>query len=100
MAVDERARKKLHDALERAIGDEEAATLMGQLPWVSGRELVTRDVLKQELALTKQEFRGELESTEERLRGEIHRVARTQLLAYTTVVAVLNGITFTALQLG
>ena len=72
---------------------------MGHLPREVGSELVTKTFLREELAATKSELRLELRAVEEKLRGEIHKVARTQLLAYTTIVAVLNGITFTALKL-
>jgi len=66
MTVDERARKQLHDALERAIGQKEAATLMAQLPWVSGPELATKNDLRSlELAL-KDDLRRELELKEAR----------------------------------
>jgi len=33
------------------------------------------------------------------LRAELHSGLRTQLLAFTTIMALLNGVTFTALQL-
>lgn len=52
MAVDERSRKLLHDALERALGAREAATLMGFLPPVGWADVATRrdlDVLRSDL---------------------------------------------------
>lgn len=47
MAVDERRRKALYDALERQIGPEEATTLMELLPPVGWADVATKEDLRQ-----------------------------------------------------
>ena len=43
--------------------------------------------------------KADLEALENRLLTEIHRTARTLTLSLATIMAVLNGIVFTALKL-
>ena len=88
MAVDERARQQLYRKLEQVLGAREATTLMERLPAEGYGELATRQDLAQGLEAAKQE-----------LRAEIHKVARQQTIVYTTIMAVLNGVVFTALSL-
>ena len=44
--------------------------------------------------------KDDLEALENRLLTEIPRTARNLIMSLTTIVAVLNGIVFTALELG
>jgi len=88
MAVDERARHELYRRLREVLGDREAATLMERLPAEGYADLAT----KQDVATT-------VEAAKQELRAEIHRVARQQTVVYTTIMAVLNGVVFTALSL-
>lgn len=46
MAVDERRRRALYDALEQRIGSEEATTLMELLPPVGWADVATREDLR------------------------------------------------------
>jgi hypothetical protein len=85
MAVDERSRHQLYRKLEQVLGAEEAGTLTAHLPPGGVSELAT----KRDLRELKQE-----------LLAEIHRTARNLTLSLTTIMAVLNGIVFTALKLG
>jgi len=84
MAIDERSRKQMHDALERVLGPREAATLMEHLPPVGWADVATK---------------RDLDAMRHELRAELHSGLRTQLLAFTTIMALLNGVTFTAFQL-
>jgi hypothetical protein len=85
MAVDERSRHRLYQRLLEVLGAEEATTLMEHLPSGGAGRVATKD---------------DLEALEHRLLAEIHRTTRNLTLSLTTIVAVLNGIVFTALKLG
>lgn len=84
MSVDERSRHQLFQRLQEVLGAEEAATLMEHLPPGGAGRVATRD---------------DLDSLKNELLAEIHRSARTLTLSLTTIMAVLNGIVFTALKL-
>ncbi len=95
MAVDERARLEMYRRLEEVLGTETADALMAHLPPVGWGDVATkRDV---------EDVRRDLDVVEQRLRAEMHRLARSQLLAFTTivtlVVTLLNGATIALLKL-
>lgn len=74
MAVDERRRKALYDALEERIGREEATTLMELLPPVGWADVATKEDLRQlELRINARMdgLRGELTGEMAGLRGEL-----------------------------
>lgn len=87
MSVSERQRHQLYTRAVEVLGHEEAEILMAHLP-LGGTATVA----------TKQDLKSELRAVEERLRTEIHRVARTQLLMFVSIVALLNGGLFAALR--
>lgn len=89
MALDERSRHRLYRRLQEVLGEQEATTLMEHLPPGGARRVATKEDLDQGLHALKHE-----------LLAEIHRTARNLTLSLTTIVAVLNGIVFTALTLG
>jgi len=84
MPVDERSRLQLFQKLEEVLGPEEATTLMAHLPLGGAVRVATKE---------------DLQALENRLLTEIHRTARNLTLSLTTIMAVLNGIVFTALKL-
>lgn len=84
MNVDERARHQLHQRLREVLGADEAGILMASLPPGGYTEFAT----KSDLLALKHE-----------LLAEIHRAIRNQTLTFVTIMAVLNGIVFTALKL-
>jgi len=84
MTVDERARHEMYRRLEEALGTEVADTLMSHLPPLGWGEVPTK---------------RDLDNLEHRLEAKIHRVARFQLVAFTTIVAFLNGTLVVALKL-
>jgi len=83
MEVYERSRHELHQRLQEALGPEAASTLMAHLPPGGYTEFAT----KSDLLALKHE-----------LLAEIHRAIRNQTLTFVTIVAVLNGVVFTALS--
>lgn len=60
--------------------------------WMSVRRVATKDDLEV--------LRLEMRASHNELLAEIQRTARSMMLSFTTIVAVLNGIVFTALKLG
>ena len=79
----ERSRHQLHQRLREVLGPEEAGTLMAHLPPGGYTELATKSDL---LALKHEVL------------ADFHRAIRNQTLTFVTIVAVLNGVVFTALS--
>jgi hypothetical protein len=96
MSVDERSRHQLYQRLQEVLGAEEAGTLMEHLPPGGVGQLATRE----DLNITREELERKIDAMRHELLTEIHRTARHLTLSLTTIVAVLNGIVFTALKLG
>jgi hypothetical protein len=102
MSVYERSRHQLHQRLEEVLGAEEAGTLMAHLPAGGVGQLATKDDLrsvKEELELRMDAIRHELRGEIQQVRADIQRNARTLTLSLVTIMAVMNGIVFTALRL-
>ena len=107
MAVDERRRKALYDALEDRIGREEATTLMELLPPVGWADVATKQDLRHlEVRLDAKMDRVQGEIAQ--LRGEITG-GRGEIMSHTlrTVLAVnipsiigAVGLAFAAARLG
>lgn len=111
MDVYERSRHHLHQRLQEALGPEAAGTLMAHLPPAGYAELATKSDLRQleerlELRIGGTEERLELrmDAMRHELRGEIQEVqahidktARSLTLSLVTIMAIMNGIVFTAL---
>jgi hypothetical protein len=103
MSVDERSRHRLYERLQEVLGSEEATTLMEHLPAGGAGQLATKDDLsgvREDLRATRAELEHKLDVVRHELLTEIHRTARNLTLSLTTIMAVLNGIVFTALKLG
>jgi hypothetical protein len=115
MAVDERRRKVLYDALERQIGAEAADTMMELLPPVGWADVATKDDLRQlELRLNarmdalRAELRGEMAELRGQLRGEMTRLQgelkshtlRTILFVNIPSIIGAVALAFTATRLG
>jgi hypothetical protein len=103
MTVDEQSRHRLYRRLQEVLGQDEATTLMEHLPTGGVGELATKDdlrLVKDDLSAVRDELRHEIQAVRHELLTEIHRTARYLTLSLTTIMAVLNGITFTALKLG
>lgn len=69
MALDAAHRASIFEKLRPILGDEDANRLMSEFPSVEAHELVTKDFLRAELALTRGELREELVLTKGELRA-------------------------------
>ncbi len=67
MALDAAHRASIYEKLRPVLGDEDANVLMSEFPSVEAQELVTKDFLRAELALTRGELRAEIGGLESRL---------------------------------
>jgi hypothetical protein len=111
MAVDERRRKALYDALERRIGPEEATTLMELLPPVGWADVATKEDLRQlelrmnaKMDAARAELRGEMAELRGEmvgLRGELKsHTLRTILFVNIPSIIGAVALAFTATRLG
>jgi len=71
MALDARHRSSLFLKLVPLVGEEDANALMSEFPASEADELVTKDFLRAELALTRGELHAELALTKGELRSEL-----------------------------
>lgn len=71
MALDARHRSSIFGKLVPLLGEEDANVLMSEFPSVEANELVTKDFLRGELAITRGELRSELADLREELRNEM-----------------------------
>lgn len=78
MALDAAHRASIYEKLRPVLGDDDANALMSQFPSVEAHELVTKDFLRAELALTRGELRHEMAELRTELRGEMAEL-RTEL---------------------
>jgi hypothetical protein len=96
MAVDERRRKALYDALGRRIGPEEATTLMELLPPVGWADVAT----KRDLDVLAKELRSEMRAMEGRLAERIADQSRSLFRAFivtnATIILTVATIAFAA----
>jgi len=92
MAVDERARHALHQAAIRALGQDEAVTLMEYLPPVGWADVATKSDLEYHRVATK----SDVERLSDRLSAAIDR-AETRTLRWTIGTLLTGmGIAFAA----
>ena len=84
MAVDERKRKALYDALERQIGAEAADTMMELLPPVGWADVATKEDLRR---------------LEDSIRGKMERGFRRMIEWNVGVVLTAMGLAFAAARL-
>ncbi len=78
MTIDEPRRHRLHVAAQRALGDEEGATLMEHLPPQPFDQLATHDdverstvLVRAEMSAVASELRGQMANLSSGLRGEM-----------------------------
>jgi len=102
MSMYERSRHELHEQLREVLGPKAAGTLMAHLPPAAYSELATKSDLRQleerlevKMDAMRQELRGEIQQVS----AHVDKTARTLTLSFVTIMAVLNGIVFTALSL-
>ena len=92
MDVDERARHQLRQRLTEVLGPDEAGTLMASLPPSGYAELAT----KTDLRRVKEELELKIDVTKQELRAEMQGLGRSLTLSLVTMLAIINGIFFTA----
>lgn len=97
MALDAAHRASIFEKLRPILGDEDANVLMSEFPSVEAHELVTKDFLRAEMALTRGGLRAELAQLREEmaltkgeLRGELAEV-RSEMGALETRLTVRLG---------
>ena len=86
MALDARTRSSIYQKLVPILGDDDANALMSEFPSYDGDELVTKQFLRAELALTKGELRAELAE----VRGGLAEV-RTEMAALENRLTIRLG---------
>ena len=114
MAVDEGARKRLHDALERELGAEEAATMMTLVPPVGWGDVATARDIEGLRAATARDVEAlgaanardheairaaharDLEALRHELRAEMERLARLVIMWTSSMVVATAGLSFAA----
>ena len=92
MAIDERARLRLHRRLEEILGAHEAETLMQHLPRAGWEDLVTKDHLDLRLEAIKHELIATF-------RQEFVHQTRTMIFAVVGAVASVGGLVVVASRL-
>jgi hypothetical protein len=91
MALDERERSELAGYLEGRLDPSGIELLMKALKAPEWGELAAKEDL-QSLATREElhELDHKVDLVEQRLKAEMHRVARTQLLGFVSIVAIFN----------
>ena len=103
MAVDEQRRKRLHDALERAHGAEEAATMMELVPPVGWADVATKRDLDQLEARLDARFEArllrEMNEQTRTFSERIDRLFRSFVVANLGTVLTVAALAFGAARL-
>lgn len=103
MAIDERRRLELADAVKRTLGDEAGLTLMEMLPPVGWADVATKQDLdalrvatKQDLAREVGALRSEMnqrfEALEHKLTGAFHKEMTAQTWRLVTAATAMFGL--------
>ena len=96
VAITEGMRYQLHQGLERALGPENAATMMSYLPPVGWADVAT----KRDLDSLSERLEAKIESFANLLRAEFHAGLRSNLLGMIAANAATAGLIVAALKLG
>jgi hypothetical protein len=94
MAVDERARHRLHQKLEEVLGSHEAAVLMAHLPPV-GADVATRH----DLDHLRETLETKIDAAKHEVRADMIRQTHTMVLAQAGTVLAVAGLAFAAARL-
>jgi hypothetical protein len=103
MAIDERARHRLHRKLEEILGSEEAGTLMSHLPPLGWGDLATKadvDRLAADVQGLDHRMKADLQSLEYRLTGAMERMARRLVMWTSSMVLAAAALAFAAGKFG
>ena len=88
MAIDERRRLELADAVKRTLGDEAGLTLMEMLPPVGWADVAT----KQDLDALRGEMNQRFEALEHKLMGGFHKEMTAQTWRLITAATAMFGL--------
>jgi hypothetical protein len=92
VALSEKHRSSIYRSLVPVLGEEEAEALMHEFPGTERDELVTRSMLRAELADLRLELRTEISELRAEMRGGFQR--QTAWLATVTIAAVAAAAAF------
>ena len=95
MVLDARHRSSIYQKLVPLLGDDDANALMSEFPSYDGEELVTKEFLRAELALTK----GELRASIAALRVDMGALENRLTLRLGAAIAASTSINLAALTL-
>jgi hypothetical protein len=103
MAIDERARHRLHSRLEEVLGPEEAAVLMRHLPPVGWADVATKHDLDHLREMLTMHLETKIDSTKHELlatfRAELVRQTHAMVLALAGTILAVAGLAFAAARL-
>ncbi len=88
MAIDERRRLELADAVKRTLGDEAGPTLMEMLPPVGWADVAT----KQDLDALRGEMNDRFELFEHKIMGALHKEMTAQTWRLVTGTTAMFGL--------
>ena len=86
MAVDERARHRLHTRLEEVLGPKEAEALMAYLPPVGWAEVATKRDLDP--------LAEKIDSKADQIRAEMERLGRRLVMWMSSMIVAAVGLAF------
>lgn len=95
MVLDARHRSSIYQKLVPLLGDDDANALMSEFPSYDGDELVTKQFLRAELALTRGELRSELAE----LRSDMSALETRLTVRLGAAIAASTSILLTAFAL-
>ncbi|HEX5587204.1 MAG TPA: hypothetical protein VFZ17_07855 [Acidimicrobiia bacterium] len=92
MAIDERRRLELADAVKRTLGDEAGLTLMEMLPPVGWADVATKQDLTREVDALRGEMNQRFETLEHKLTGAFHKEMTAQTWRLVTAATAMFGL--------
>lgn len=95
MAMLEKHRSSIYRSLVPILGEEETQAMLSEFPASDGDEPVTRDHLRAELALTREQLRGEvgeLRTEMAELRVEMHALANRSTVWLSGTIFAAAGL--------
>jgi hypothetical protein len=95
MAIDERRRLELADAVKRTLGDEPGLTLMEMLPPVGWADVATKqdlDAVRADFDVLRGEMNQRFETLEYKLMGAFHKEMTAQTWRLVTAATAMFGL--------
>jgi len=92
MAIDERRRLELADAVKRTLGDEAGLTLMEMLPPVGWADVATKQDLERAIAALRSEMHAGFDGLEHKLMAAFHKEMTAQTWRLVTAATAMFGL--------